>query len=108
MNSIKLNCGGQVETERTAGRLEAERVTEGCAAPPPTTSTPSRISDSISVSDRAAAISELAAKAGQLPDVREERVEALRALVQAGEYQPTATDIADAMLKDAQQSTDAI
>jgi flagellar biosynthesis anti-sigma factor FlgM len=108
MNSIKLNGGTQVEAERTAGRLEAERVTEGNVTPQQTTPAPPKISDSISVSERAAAISELTARAEQLPDVREERVEALRALVQAGEYQPTATQIADAILKDAQRSTDAI
>jgi negative regulator of flagellin synthesis FlgM len=104
MNSINLNGGTQIETERIAGRPEAERVTESNATPPQTNTTPPKISDSIKVSERATAISELTAKAERLPEVREERVEALRALVQAGEYRPTADEIADAMVKDAQRS----
>ena len=108
MNAIKLNGGGQVEAGRTTGRLEAERVDGGNTAPQKTPPAPPKVADSISVSERATAINELTARAEQLPDVREERVEQLRALVQAGDYHPAATEIADAILQDEQGATGAI
>lgn len=40
----------------------------------------------------------LAAQAGQLPEVREERVHALRQAIQGGQYQPGAEAVAGAML----------
>jgi negative regulator of flagellin synthesis FlgM len=105
MNAIKLNGGGQVETPKTTGRLETGRVTEGAADAQKTNTAPPPTTDSINVSERATEIHELTAKAEQLPDVREERVEKLRAQVQAGDYRPSAEEIADALLKDAQDST---
>lgn len=101
MNRINLNSGGEVEALRT-GRLEAERLNEGGATPQPAQAGVQPAADSISVSGRAAEIGELTNKTSQLPEIREERVEQLRAQVQSGNYRPSAEDIADALLKDSQ------
>ena len=107
MNPIILSGSGEVETRRTGALAEAERGTEtkdgagvsnaggnsGVAKP----------ADSVNLSERAAAIAELTTKVDQLPDVRAERVEQLRALVEAGNYNPSAEDIADAIIKDSSQ-----
>jgi flagellar biosynthesis anti-sigma factor FlgM len=103
MNRINLNSGSEVEARRT-GRLETERLTEGGTVPSTTPSSGPPAADSISVSGRAAEIGELTNKTLQLPEIREERVEQLRSQVQSGNYRPTAEDIADALLKEAQSS----
>lgn len=104
MNRINLNGGGEVEARRT-GRLEAERLTEGGAVPQTTTAGAQPAADSISVSGRAAEIGELTNKTLQLPEIREERVEQLRAQVQSGNYRPSAENIADALLKETEKSS---
>lgn len=104
MNRINLNSGGEVEALRT-GRLEAERLNEGNGVPQTAPAGVQPAADSISVSGRAAEIGELTNKTSQLPEIREERVEQLRAQVQSGNYRPSAEDIADALLKESQSST---
>lgn len=103
MNPINLNGGGEVEARRT-GRLEAERLTDGGTVPQTTTSSAQPATDSISVSGRAAEIGEVTNKTLQLPEIREERVEQLRAQVQSGNYRPSAANIADALVKETQKS----
>lgn len=103
MNPIKLNGGGEVEARRT-GRLEAERLTEGGTVPQATSSSAQPAADSISVSGRATEIGEVTNKTLQLPEIREARVEQLRAQVQSGNYRPSAENIADALIKDTQNS----
>ena len=100
MNPITLSGAGEVEPNRTTTRAEAERLTDVNASPQKTNAVAPKVSDSITVSDRAAAIGELTAKAEQLPDVREGRIEKLRSLIEARDYHPAAADIADAILKD--------
>jgi flagellar biosynthesis anti-sigma factor FlgM len=103
MNSIKLNATNEIELARTNLRPEAGRDGEGSlvgqaesgfSAP-----VPEGIKDVIQVSDRATAIRSLVEQAGQLPDVRAERIEQLRLRVQSGTYNPDAATIADALLK---------
>ncbi len=103
MNPINLNGGGEVEARRT-GRLEAERLPDGGSVPPAAPPAAQPAADSINVSGRAAEIGEVTKQALQLPDVRAERVEQLRAQVQSGTYHPAAENIADALLKDARDS----
>jgi flagellar biosynthesis anti-sigma factor FlgM len=43
-------------------------------------------------------IQALAAQASQLPEVRQERVQALRQVVQSGNYHPRPEDVAEAMM----------
>ncbi|MFN0088436.1 MAG: flagellar biosynthesis anti-sigma factor FlgM [Blastocatellia bacterium] len=100
MSQIRLNGGSEIEPRLTPGRLEAERAADGDAPSRGAIPVPPRIADSISLSERAAAIGELAARVRQLPDIRHDRIEQFRALVQTGVYHPPAADIADAMIRD--------
>ena len=105
MGPIKLNNTRELESRRSAARTESERVAEVNATPQKAITNSQKTTDSISVSERATALGGLAAKAEQLPDIRQERIEQLRTRVQSGDYHPAATDIADAMLKDENGST---
>jgi flagellar biosynthesis anti-sigma factor FlgM len=100
MNPIKLS-GGEVELLRTpTARVEPERGADPNASGPSRTTGALTPSDSIQVSSRATEIGELTAKVEQLPEIRADRVAELRALVQSGNYDPPAAEIAEAMLKD--------
>lgn len=103
MNSIKLNATNEIELVRTSLRPDAGREGEGNAVAHPEVGhpapAPEGIKDVIKVSDRATAIRSLVEQASQLPEVRTERVEQLRARVQSGTYHPDAGVIADALLK---------
>ncbi len=56
--------------------------------------------DKVNLSDRAANVEKLVDKIKEVPDVRLERIQALRDKIAAGEYKPEARDIASAILKD--------
>ncbi len=56
--------------------------------------------DKLQFSGRAEQSSKLLEQVKQLPDVRQEKVGALREQISAGEYNPPAEKIADAILKD--------
>lgn len=100
MNPIKLNAG-EVDLRRTpTARVEGERGADPNASVPVRTTGALTTSDSVQVSPRATEIGELTAKVEQLPDIRADRVAELRAQVQSGNYQPSASDIAAAILKD--------
>ena len=103
MNSIKLNATNEIELVRTSLRHDAGREGEGATVAHPDAGhpapAPEGIKDVIKVSDRATAIRSLVEQASQLPEVRTERVEQLRARVQSGAYHPDASVIADALLK---------
>ena len=103
MNPINVNGNNDIELVRTTLRPEVGReldhhsVAQRDVANPPSAS--ESIKDVIKVSDRAATIRSLAERAGQLPEVRSERVEEFRSLIQSNSYWREATDIADALLK---------
>jgi len=101
MNSVNLNrpIGGTGDHEiaRPTKRPELDPAKAGAAA---RDSQPaSAAADEINVSERAAAISKLVETASQSPDVRTEKVDRLRRLVESGRYQPDSRDIADAIIK---------
>ena len=56
--------------------------------------------DTVQVSSKFADAQQLTAKLQQLPDVRNDRVSALREKIQQGSYKPDATDVAEALLND--------
>lgn len=60
------------------------------------------VGDKLKLSDRAASVGKLVDQLKELPNVRLDRVEALREKIAAGEYKPDSTDIANAILKDEQ------
>lgn len=103
MNSIKLHATNEIELVRTNLPPEVGREGEGVTAAHPELGhpapAPEGIKDVIKVSDRATAIRSLVEQTSQLPDVRTERVEQLRARIQSGTYYPDAGAIADALLK---------
>lgn len=86
------------ETARTSRKSEVSRSTETIvqANKKPASVEP----DKINVSDRAANVGKMIEKLNDLPDVRQEKVEALRQKIESGEYKPSAEQIADAILKD--------
>ncbi len=53
--------------------------------------------DQAQISGARAQVDALAAQASQLPEIRQERVEALRHAVQGGHYRPSAKNVAEAM-----------
>lgn len=99
MNSIKLNGTGDTEatarTHKSTEALASKREAHYKPLPPQTQDA----KDELKVSDHAAIAGKLIARVSELPDVRGERVDALRAQIQAGNYHPSATEIADAILK---------
>lgn len=105
MNSIKVNGSKDIELVRTTLRPDVGREPEPAPLVPAeaahTSATPEGIRDVIKVSDRATTVRSLVEQAVQLPDVRGERVEQFRSLIQASSYFPEATTIADALLGNA-------
>ena|ERR1051326_5422469 len=57
-------------------------------------------SDLVKISPRAEVIARLIARVTKLPDLRQERVDTIRALVQAGAYYPDSREIAQAIIDD--------
>jgi negative regulator of flagellin synthesis FlgM len=99
MNRIDLNQLNQAETARVTRSNEANRTNQAEKTQSPTSNTESE-SDRITVSGRAETVERLAARANELPDVRQDKVEAMRERIQSGTYKPSASDIAGAILKD--------
>ncbi len=99
MSQINFNGTRHAEQARIQRSDESDRPTRG-EQPASNAAVPGTEPDKINVSDRAATVACLVARASELPEIRQERVESLRQLVQSGTYNPPASDIADAILKD--------
>lgn len=56
--------------------------------------------DKLDISSRGAEVGRLIEQLKAMPDVRQERIDELRALVSGGKYDPSSESIADAILKD--------
>jgi flagellar biosynthesis anti-sigma factor FlgM len=56
--------------------------------------------DQVSVSNRAEEAGRLIARAGELGDVRQERVQSLRQVIQSDQYEVPSSSIADAIIRD--------
>jgi flagellar biosynthesis anti-sigma factor FlgM len=56
--------------------------------------------DQVSVSIRAGEAGRLVARAGEMGDVRQERVDSLRQAIQLDQYQVSSSTIADAIIRD--------
>lgn len=101
MNPINLNHPADVDAVRRQQRTETPTAAEARRTSPAEASTKPERHDTLRVSDRAAMFSRLVEQTNALPDVRRERVEALRSQVTQGEYNPPAADIAAAILREA-------
>lgn len=100
MNPINLNHPADVDAVRRQQRAETQTAEARRTSSAEATAKPER-QDTLRVSDRAAIVSRLVEQTNALPDVRRERVEALRSQVTKGEYNPPAADIAAAILREA-------
>lgn len=81
------------------------RLQQPEAVPPKDGETPAsalgrNVSDQVSVSNRAEDASRLIARAGELGDVRQERVYSLRQAIHSDHYQVSSSSIADAIIRD--------
>ncbi len=99
MNSFKINGINEIEGIRGSHRVESNAENERQVAPVSDNSSAQPQKDVITLSDQAAIIRSLVAQAKQIPDVRTREVEKYRRLVLSGTYNPKATDIADALLR---------
>jgi flagellar biosynthesis anti-sigma factor FlgM len=99
MNPINLNRPADAEAARRQQRAEL-----GTSAETRQSSQPGVVQhgqqDKLNVSNRGAAVGGLVEKVRAIPDIRRERVEALRQQVEKGEYNPPAADIAAAIMRD--------
>ena len=57
-------------------------------------------SDHFENSDRGSQVRNLTERAAGLPDIRQEKVDAIREKINTGEFKPSGGDIADAILRD--------
>jgi flagellar biosynthesis anti-sigma factor FlgM len=100
MKIEQLNGVSKAEQARPANRLAASR-TPGTESPTATTTGSLRPpSDKVYISSQAETVARLVARVRELPDIRQERVESLRAIATSGAYHPSATEIADAIIGD--------
>ena len=100
MNSVNLNGAPDTDATRVTERAETSRVTEATTAPPAANASTPPPADTITVSEQAAQVRRLAAKIKDLPEVRQARIEHLRAQVQSGSYHRTAQEIAEAIIQE--------
>lgn len=91
-----LNGAGGVSTKKTASSGNAKKARSDTAAPQA-----GGHGDRIEVSSVGGQLGVLRGQLDNIPDVRVDLVRELKAKVEAGEYHRDATDIADAMIKDA-------
>jgi negative regulator of flagellin synthesis FlgM len=96
MKQVDLNGISSTQTHK-ANRAESARQGRVDSAKP--VSAEHRV-DQVDVSSMGKEISKLVERAKQLPDIRQERVEALRQQVQSGKYEVSSKQIADAILRD--------
>lgn len=98
MGKINLDKVSSFEPIRPERQSAAKSVHNAPVRPEKTDVSKSK--DRINVSDRAAEVGKLVSKIKELPEVRSEKVEAARGKIEAGEFAPTATEIAEAILRD--------
>ncbi len=84
------------------GLVESSGANSGKAAATPAGAAANSVlgEDQAQLSEVHAQVQALVAQAAQLPEVRQERVQALRQVVQGGNYNPAPQQIAGALLED--------
>jgi flagellar biosynthesis anti-sigma factor FlgM len=87
-NSESIRVGRQTDTKKTSSETFSIEIKK------------TEDKDKLNLSDRASQVGKLVEQIKDLPDVRTEKVNALREKIQSGEYKPSGADIADAILKD--------
>lgn len=95
MKQVDLNA---ISTAQTQNANRAEKAHQGRINSAKPFSAEQRV-DQVNVSSTGKEVSKLVERAKQLPDVRQERVDQLRQLVQSGNYDVSSKRIADAILR---------
>lgn len=96
MKSVNLNGTGYLQKTEFS-RVEGNRE-KGTPINRPSTANTS--TDQVKLSGRGEEVRRLVAQANELSGIRASRVAQLREMIQAGEYKVSATDIADAIIRD--------
>lgn len=96
MKSVNLNGLNSTQQARLQ-QAEPVRPKDGGT---PASSTAHSTPDQVSVSGRAEEAGRLIARAGELGDIRQERVDALRQAIESDQYQVASSTIADAIIRD--------
>ena len=95
INTNKINNFAPIRTERQGDVKSAGKSQNGSIEGKNNVG-----EDKLQFSDRATETGKLLDNLKELPDIREEKVSALREKIAAGEYNPSSEEIADAILKD--------
>lgn len=98
MKIEQLNGISNTEQTRAANRLGAQRTSGPESASTSAAANSKSPSDQVYISPKAETVSRLVARVRELPDIRQERVESLRAITTTGAYRPSSSDIADAII----------
>jgi flagellar biosynthesis anti-sigma factor FlgM len=96
MHTGKLN--GFQGTHSVVGNHQADAAKERTSEAVQSGAGAHRSADVVRVSGQAAAVARLAERVSALPDVRQDRIDALRPQIEAGTYRPPARAIAEAMI----------
>ena len=100
MGKININKSNEIGTIRTARQSDVTKTDKGTqAGDSKIAAATSSGDDKLQLSNQASGVGKLVDQLKELPDVRSERVEALREQITSGNYNPSSEDIADAILK---------
>ena len=100
MKQVDLNAISSAQTRQAQKTDSVRPSTTGSTAN--TNSAAKTLSDHVEVSSKGREIGQLVERAKDLPGIRQERVDALRELIESGQYEVSSNTIADAILRDEQ------
>lgn len=95
----KLVNNSDLEAIRKKSPTETKRNADAAKGSQETIVTPPT-ADKINVSERAGSVGKLVEAVKNLPEIRQEKVAEFREKIAAGNYKPSAENIAEAILKD--------
>ncbi|HEY6804696.1 MAG TPA: flagellar biosynthesis anti-sigma factor FlgM [Pyrinomonadaceae bacterium] len=101
MKRLDLNAISSAQT-RQVQRTDVSRPNGTTLTTPVNGSAAKTGGDQVAVSSTGREVSQLVDRAKNLPDIRQERVDSLRQLIDSGKYEVSSKTIAAAMLRDEQ------
>jgi flagellar biosynthesis anti-sigma factor FlgM len=100
MTKVNLNRPIEGDLSRVPRNAGTEQIHPESESSTATTANSRVTSDQVNLSDRGATVRRLIDQSAQLPDVRQDRIDSMNSQIESGSYKPSATDIADAIIKD--------
>lgn len=101
MSKININKINELDAVRPARAAEAKQTSEtNKTGASDAKGKVAATEDKLQFSERATEVGKLTEQVKQLPDIREDKVNALREKIAAGEFNPSSEQIAAAILKD--------